>query len=135
MKLIDKDALLAEIDKRMEHLTPHAGQGVILTKVLKDHYEDLRNFINRMSEEPASKDLEEEYQRFLKEEWFNNPCKHAMSEFCVLIARHFANWQKEQMMKNAVEATYIANNMIRQNKITHPLHVGDKIKIIILNEE
>lgn len=58
MKLIDKDALLAEIDKRMEHLTPHAGQGVILTKVLKDHYEDLRNFINRMSEESASKDLD-----------------------------------------------------------------------------
>lgn len=41
---------------------------------------------------------------------------------------------KEQMMKDAVDATLLENNMIRQKKTIHPLHVGDKVKIIIVKE-
>lgn len=42
---------------------------------------------------------------------------------------------KEAMMKDAVEATLWRNNLIRQKKITHPLHVGDKVKLIIIKED
>ena len=45
-------------------------------------------------------DFNKEYQRFLEEEWFDNPGKHTMSEFCALIASHFVEWQKQKMMKD-----------------------------------
>lgn len=44
----DKDALIAEIDRRMSNLSPKRGQGMIVTKILKDHYKNLRNFINTL---------------------------------------------------------------------------------------
>lgn len=43
--------------------------------------------------------------------------------------------KEEQMMKDAVEATLLENNMIRQKKTTHPLHVGDKVKLVIIKED
>ena len=39
------------------------------------------------------------------------------------------------MMKYAVDATLLENNMIRQKKKTHRLHIGDKVKIIIVKED
>jgi len=148
MKLIDKDALVAEIDKRMEHLTPHAGQGVILTKVLKDHYEDLRNFINSMKEDPASEDLEEEISKTAEElfdEFFPQDgdliTPSDLRNGIKKVAKHFVNWQKQKMMKNAIESdvrletpvgdyVYVRCYVKKENLQEH-----DKVKIIILNEE
>ena len=60
------------------------------------------------------------------------------------IARHFANWQKLQMMKNAVEG-YIRRNRYTKTNVLHGLDVtceaiqkfkdDDKVKIIILKEK
>lgn len=46
--LIDKDALIAEIGKRIKNLYPKGGQGVVVTKILKAHYEDLLSFLNAL---------------------------------------------------------------------------------------
>ena len=62
MKLIDKSALVAEIERRIKNLYPKEGQGMVVTKILKDHYEDLLDFLNtlevkEMKEEPVSEKL------------------------------------------------------------------------------
>ena len=59
------------------------------------------------------------------------------------IARHFANWQKEQMIKNSVECTvsvdaggypYIGNIELYDYENDKPLaKAGDKVKVIINN--
>ena len=42
---------------------------------------------------------------------------------------------KEQMMAKAVDAKLLEGHLIRQKGVTHPLHVGDKVKIIVVREE
>lgn len=54
--LIDKDALVAEIERRIKNLYPHGGQGMVVTKILKDHYEDFLSFIDTL--EAKEVDLE-----------------------------------------------------------------------------
>ena len=45
---IPKSALVAEIERRIKNLYPKVGQGMIITKILKDHYEDLVSFIDTL---------------------------------------------------------------------------------------
>ena len=82
-------------------------------KVLKDDFtkddannlgkytalENLLNFIDSLPKEPASEDLEEE----ILCRWEDDP--HTLWPKCPYsdfknIAYHFAEWQKQQMMKN-----------------------------------
>ena len=46
-----------------------------------------------------------------------------------------AKWQKEQMMAKAVDAKLLGGHLIRQKGFTHSLHVGDKVKVIIIKSE
>lgn len=46
-----------------------------------------------------------------------------------------AKWQKEQIMKETIDATLLNRNLIKQKHTTHPLYVGDKVKIIIIKED
>jgi hypothetical protein len=48
MKLIDKNALVAEIEKRIKNIYQKVGQGVVVTKILKNHYEDLLSFLDTL---------------------------------------------------------------------------------------
>lgn len=59
-------------------------------------YEKVLAFINSLPEEPASKDLEEEIERFSD---YSNLL--APQEEVEIIARHFANWQKERLINKA----------------------------------
>lgn len=45
---ISKAAVVAEIERRIKNLYPKGGQGMVVTKILKDHYEDLLYFINTL---------------------------------------------------------------------------------------
>ena len=60
---IDKSALVAKIEKRIKNLYPKGGQGMVLTKVLRDHYEDLLSFLNTLE----VKEVDLDFQRFAKE--------------------------------------------------------------------
>ena len=55
------------------------------------------------------------------------------------LARHFAEWQKEQMMKDAVEGE-VENSCfgivyLRKNLVNEGYSTGDKVKIIIVKED
>lgn len=67
--------------------------------------ESLLQFIDSLPKEPVSEDLEEYYKKeFLPKEWFANPGQRTISQFNFFTAQHFAEWQKQQMMKNDVHA-------------------------------
>ena len=102
-------------------------------------------------EEPASEDLDKEIAKYF-EGWYNDDeykdaCKPDYTgvsvEECKDIARHFANWQKQQMMKNSTDA-YIHRNRYTKKNVLH-LDVtcdavqgfkdDDKLKVLFINEE
>ena len=111
--------------------------------------DDVIAFINSLQEE-HNEDLEEEFNRFLDEEegvprmWHSDE----QMEWGKDIARHFAEWQKQQMMKDVVEGTVkyeIGSAEIpqcdrRYQVLSDPTPItntklGDKVKIIIVKEE
>lgn len=82
--------------------------------------------------EPVSEDLEKEMQHYFCKEWDGDP---------VAAARHFANWQKEQMIANTADAMI---GLPYENKyggytqlidVSRPLPVGDNKIAIIFKED
>ena len=84
---ISKSALVAEIERRISSLHPKGGQGMVVTKILKDHYEDLLSFLDTL--EVKEVDFEEYYHEFLQKEWFGNSHVRTVSEMMAFTAKHF----------------------------------------------
>lgn len=125
---------------------------------------EMKEFIQPIEERTISKDLEEEYQRFLKIEWFDNPGKYTMSEFCALIAHHFAEWQERrdnicyeeifeegatwkynELLKNTTERVVHIDEdscpFIRRNELTYDIKTqvpgvkeGEKVRVMIIKK-
>ncbi len=83
------------------------------------YFNDLLNLYNvkravkALQEEPVSEDLEEEIKRYLHEVYDRDT---TVSD----IARHFANWQKKVMMKDALDSTMVENGEIVELKPKAP---------------
>lgn len=162
--MTDKQKIRAEIERRMKtceeafNACPSTAFGSRI-----DSYKALLSFIDSLPEEPVSEGIENELERFA----YSLPhsadgfwpkdidCKsveartkygvhHAWSyEQVKKIARHFANWQKEQMMKKAVEATVC--EMSEQHgrmvcawfgcKTEEYYDLDDEVKVIIIKED
>lgn len=103
----------------------------------------------RIEEEPASEDLEEEIGKYttnhlLKKRNHSTGVYHLTQRECDDIASHFAEWQKQQMMKDAVDGEVMysfGTALEKQYKVTSErikmdgLKLGDKVKIIIIKPE
>lgn len=166
--MTDKQKIRAEIESRMKtcvegfNICPSTAFG---SKI--DSYKALLSFIDSLPEEPVSEGIENELERFA----YSLPhsadgfwpkdidCKsveartkygvhHCWSyEQVMNIARHFAEWQKEQLMKDALNCSIIIhpNDRFANYSISAyvpPLHPastyisnGDKVKIIIIKED
>ena len=152
---IDKDALVAEIDNRIKKYT------LLQQKPeMSDLQEELQNKIDclnsikgytlntievkevNLQEEPASEDLEEEIRRYMD----NAPTRTDLGQrykdiSIVELARHFANWQKQQMMKDAVDGEIVIKcldqMLIAKSEILNDdkFKWGDKVKLIIIKED
>lgn len=48
-------------------------------------------------------------------------------------ARHFAEWQKQQLMKDVVEVEYWDGSLFK-NELRERFKDGDKVKLIIIKE-
>jgi len=83
------------------------------------------------------KEVIEEWKRFLESEEF----QHDPECGTLLIAQHFAEWQKEQMVKDAVDGRLVddGGDMILVVPslpiITRTMDDGDKVKVILVKEE
>jgi len=80
--LIDKDALVAEIERRLWLLVPKMTfhqQRVELEKLI--------SFIDTL--EVKEVDLNDYYHKFLEKEWFENSHVRTVSEMIAFTAKHF----------------------------------------------
>lgn len=160
----DKQKIRAEIESSMKaceeafNICPSTAFGSRI-----DSYKALLSFIDSLPEEPVSEGIENELERFAYslphsadgfwpkdidpksvEARTKYGVRHAWSyEQVKKIARHFANWQKEQMMQKAVEATVC--EMSEQHgrmvcawfgcKTEEYYDLDDKVKVILIKEE
>jgi len=142
--MTDKQRIRAEIErklKRHEEIYSHSqlqGHVAACEGVLRE----LLSFIDSMQEEHASEDFDDEMRKYLLA-YKGYP--HVMDETEWEIKKaciHFANWQKEQLMKDAIDATVgsIDGYIIRfcsgdVSKIRDKIKVGgDCVKLIIIKE-
>ena len=97
-------------------------------------------------EEPVSEDLEEEIQKNIHNHFFDlngiaiaGTSVYATVDDMVYIAKHFANWQKEQMMKDAIDTTIkqgcIELGILIKGLDKGKFSFGDKVKVIIIKSE
>lgn len=99
----------------------------------------LTGSVGSTKQEPVSEELEKELSAYVNSKEYTNSIG---SSGLLLIARHFAQWQKQQLMKDAVEGEvcdgykYLPHAAIIINKNNiKPLKTGDKIKLIIVKED
>ena len=84
--------------------------------------------------EEFSEDLEEEINRV--DDWYPVELKYIQA-----IAHHFAEWQKQKMMKDACDTKITTDKgsifpIIKyQLPLTYDCKIGDKVKIIIVKED
>lgn len=82
--LIDKDALVAEIERRIKSL--HQVNSPREQAVLYE-CEDILSFIDTL--EVKEMDLDDYYHKFLDKEWFNATHVRTISEMMAFTAKHF----------------------------------------------
>ena len=90
--MTDKEKIISEIQRRINLFRKDGKLGSDTEIALYG----LINFINAMPDDPASEDLEKEIDRWSKEQYYNDSEKDVFT----VVARHFANWQKQQIMKD-----------------------------------
>jgi len=122
-----------EIERRISNLE-QIGDREYIEKFFREQfrfievYESLIKFIDSIPEEPASEDLEEAASKYIEEDFH----ERSRADF-----KAGAEWQKHQMMKDAVDATIL--NVDAQTiefglwpEKLLDMKEGDKVKIIIL---
>lgn len=131
---IDKSALVAEIERlKSAAETMLTGKtDLSYWKAQKHLCKRLLSFLDTLEVEEVgefvSNDLEEEITRCIVDEDMN------FAE----VARHFAQWQKQQLMKDAVDAVVLTGAVIVEREIMNKilkhlgLKTGDKFKLIII---
>ena len=105
MKYIDADKLIVEINNRLMSVNLEELGNFGCHRVWA--YNDVKDIISSLQQEQPEVELDEEITRFWKKEKESGQyIDTSFDTFVTLqhIAYHFANWQKEQMMKEAVEA-------------------------------
>ena len=98
---------------------------------------DLLAFMNSLPNEPVSEDLEEAANEYAKDYLFTPKPQRAPNIHFI----NGANWQKQQMMKNAVSGHVgqTINGMLRalsdETFGDMGFTAGDKVKLIIIKED
>jgi hypothetical protein len=65
-------AVRANIEKRKESLKPHGGQGLVVTRLMRELCDDFLSFIDSMQEETVSKDYRERYKNIAQSDDFKS---------------------------------------------------------------
>lgn len=92
-------------------------------------------YLKKHSQEPASEDLESEWKRYC-----DSKGGGAITMNVKDVAKYFAQWQKEQMMKDALEARSIGIHPLEKTvsyEVKYPNEFPSKfkkVKVIIIKE-
>ena len=133
------EATKAEIIRRLR--TPSRGKRSGGYNALKS----VLYFIKSKEREPENEDLKEEIKNFLDQTGapFYWAGEEEQLEWVEIIAQHFADWQKRQIMKDAQECKVIEYydrdicNYLTEipHSVPDYLKDGDKVKLIIIKED
>ena len=102
------------------------------TQVVKAIEKTILPYIDSLQEEPASEELEKFVRDYREKYWYPDDIDKFIG-----FARRVARWQREQMMKDAVDA-FIYKGGIRLKEWPLPEKYGKHlapIKLIIIKEE
>lgn len=98
---------------------------------------ELRDKLNSLPAEQPSEEVNKEIDRFIAD-------KVGKTITVGQVAHYFAKWQKEQLMKSAINGCYIKRNKYTKENVLNGLSVtceviqkfkdGDKVKVIIVKE-
>ena len=127
------DQIRAEIERLKGQLVRGAcaAQIQMETACKEEAYNEVLAKLDTLQEQPV--ELEEEIERISKNEYFD------FSDWKA-IARHFAEWQKEQMMKEAVGVEVIGEKrdlriIDSTQRCLFNAKRGDWLKILIIKED
>lgn len=130
----DKEKIINEIQRRINLFRKDGKLGSDTEIALYG----LINFINAMQEEPINEDLEEELSAYVNsEEYLNNIGTSGL----LLIARHFADWQKSQLSKCSCELKVLeyegmpTTGSVQLDFPKGIFKAGEKIKLLIIKED
>lgn len=98
---------------------------------------ELRDKLNSLPAEQPSEEVNKEIDRFIAD-------KVGKTITVGQVAHYFAKWQKEQLMKSAINGCYIKRNKYTKENVLNGFSVtceaiqkfkdGDKVKVIIVKE-
>ena len=139
----------AEIERYVDSLERNSGMAGPFGDAQMALCDRLLSFIDSLQEEKVSDSTPlEESGEDLKSELHNYIEQHKceLSGYFDIrrVARHFANWQKRQMMKDAVECNVgwcdgllLDYTQQQQDKELDKIgaKIGDKVKLVIIKEE
>ena len=146
------EKIRAEVERRIAELENDKYINIDAQVCRQSELKYIDRFLDTLQEQPVCEDLKAEVERCVYKPFFDldgiavKGATHYLTvEDVADIARHFANWQKEQMMKEAVERIvkedaggypYIDATELYDYTEDKPLaKKGDKVKIIIVKEE
>ena len=118
-----------EAIKYLQQLYPNGGH----CWLDEQRIEAIGMAIKALQEEPVSEDLEKEFARI----WDKDLSGKIDSEAALNIARHFAAWQKEQLMAKAVDGEvgyWNLRGLSINTDLPRSVSEGDKVKIIVIKE-
>ena len=145
----DKERIRAEVERLHEEYRGEKGDADVRRALRTVLF-----FIDSMQEEPVSEDLEEACNSYYDETWDEHGGKAMVVDGChdiwfpSLATDDFfkagAQWQKEQMMKDAIECNIgwydgllLDYTQQQQEKALDKIgaKIGDKVKLLIIKEE
>lgn len=93
----------------------------------------------KLPQEPVSEDLEDALKAKVDEELKDPVLGKLINSFAAYtFAKQIVNWQKEQMMKDAIECTVFLSNgrrVVNLGNVDVNAEFGDKVKVIIIRSE
>ena len=130
----------AEIERRYKYNKEHENDWAGTSHFWqRKEDKEILSFIDSMQEEPVSEDLEKELSRLLKDCEIDSEYIH--QDFLHIVANHFADWQKEQMMAKAVDVTIAipySNGYGGYTQLVdsqEALPFGENIKVLVIKED
>ena len=132
--MTDKEKILAFLEGMSKGCCPKETKEIIINKIIP--------WINDLPKEPVSNELTDEIKSWFKQ-WSENEMEWSREDIWDT-AEHFANWQKQQLMKGAEEC-YIRRNRYTKKNVLNGFDVtcdaiqrlkgGDKVKVIVIKED
>lgn len=133
------EQIKAEVERLKREIPYHENPWSVLNKVL--------DFINSLPAEQPSEDLKKAAKDFVEknspytdEFMLDNEVEEAY-KIAELTFKRGAQWQKEQMMKSAVDATCVllpppdVFKVLICHEVTDKLTIGQKTKVIVKEDE